>query len=305
MQAALSLAPSHQLAAIGIGARPPTGRAARTAPSAPNRALAAARMAAGLFIGATIIYGVAVGGYAGRLAGFTQEQARLAMAHAGFTVQQLAIEGLDQTSREEIVEALGFGEGTPIFDVDSIAAKQRLEKLNWVRQAKVMRFPPSTVQVVIEERVPFAVWQIDGKMRLIDAGGRIIASVAREDHANLPLVVGRGGPAKVRELFALLNAHAELKSRVLAVVRVAERRWTLKLKNGVEIKLPEERAASALERLAELEQARGLLSADIESIDFRLGDRISMRLSEEAAARRENARKEAARQTTQPTGRGT
>ncbi len=303
MQAALSLAPSHQLAAVGIGGRAPARR--QPGASAPNRALAAARMAAGLFIGATIIYGVAVGGYAGRLAGNIQDQARAAMVHAGFTVQQLAIEGLNQTSREDIVKTLGFGEGTPIFNVDSITSKQRLEKLSWVREAKVMRFLPSTVHVVVEERIPFAVWQIDGKMRLIDVAGRVITPVAREDYPNLPLVVGKGGPTKVRELFALLNAHAELKSRVLAVVRVAERRWTLKLQNGVEIKLPEERIASALDRLAELEQARGVLSADIKSIDFRLGDRISMRLTDEAVARRENARKEAARQTAQPTGRGT
>ena len=304
MEGTFPLAPSPQLAAVGIGSRARGSRAAGGA-AAPSRALAAARMATGLFIGATVIYGIAVGGYAGRFSDFLQDQARFAVVRAGFTVQQLAIDGLEKTRREDIVEALGFGEGTPIFNVDAIAAKRRLERLSWVRHAKVMRFPPSTVQVVIEERVPFAVWQIDGKMTLIDVEGRVIAPAVRADHADLPLVVGKGGAGKVRELFALLDSHAELNSRVLAAVRVAERRWTLKLKNGVEIKLPEERIPSALERLAEFEQARGPLGADIESIDLRLGDRISMRLSEQAVARRQAAREEAARQSAQSTGGGT
>jgi len=291
---AFPLAPAPQLApAVGLhedAAFGPRGSARR--PAARGRALAAARMAAGLFIGATVIYGIAIGGFAGRFADYAQDRIQAAVIQAGFTVRRLDIEGLGRTSRDEIVDALGFAEGAPIFSVDSVAAKQRLERLSWVSRAKVMRLLPSTVQVVIEERVPFAVWQINGKMNLIDAEGRKIAAVAREDYAALPLVVGEGAPREARRLFAALETHGDLFPRILAAVRVGKRRWTLKLKNGVEIKLPEERIAGALERLTELERARDILSADIKSVDLRLGDRISVRLSDAAAARRKEAAKQ-------------
>ena len=69
----------------------------------------------------------------------------------------------------------------------------------------------------------------------------------------------------------------------MAAVRVADRRWNLKLRNGVEIRLPEEDAAGALDRLAELDEARGVLSSAVMAIDLRLADRVTMRLTPEAA----------------------
>ena len=298
---AASMAPPIHAVALTGGPR----TAGRRQAAAPSRALAAARMAAALFIGATVIYGIAIGGFAGRMAERAQEGVRSAMQHAGFVVQRLEIEGSDKTTREDIVEALGFSEGVPILSVDGTAAKEKLEQLSWVRHAKVMRFLPSTVQVVIEERVPFAVWQIDGKMHLIDVEGSRIAAVAREDYADLPLVVGKGAPDQASPLLEILKSHPELHSRVMAAVRVGERRWTLKLNNGIEIKLPEERIAGALDRLAELDQMRNLLTAEIESIDLRLGDRISVRLDEKAAAAREALRKDAAKSRAKASAQGT
>ena len=293
--------PVHAIALSG-GPR----QAGRRVPPGPSRALAAARMAAALFIGATVIYGIAIGGYAGRLVDSARDGIRGAMQHAGFVVQRLEIEGRDKTPREAVLKALGFAEGAPIFSIDGAAAKENLERLSWVKHAKVMRFLPSTVQIVIEERTPFAVWQIGGKMHLIDAEGRRIAAVSREDYARLPLVVGEGAPDKAEQLFKILSGHADLRDRMLAAVRVGERRWNLKLKNGIEIKLPEERVDGALARLAELENVRDVLNADIESIDLRLGDRISVRKGKRAAAADgKSLRKEAAKEGAQRSGRGT
>ena len=298
------LAPSPQLSpTIPLAAGQPTAMRRHAAKS--NRALSAAPMAASLFIGAAVIYGIAIGGYARHFAEGVEGGARTAMLYAGLTVKNLEIAGRDKTSREDIVQALGFDEGAPILSVDGAAAKQNLEKLSWVRHSKVLRFLPSTVQVVIEERLPFAVWQLNGKMHLIDVEGREITAVEREDYAKLPLVVGKGAPGEANKLFAMLEKHADLSARVMAAVWVGERRWTLKLNNGVEIKLPEERIAGAFDRLIELEQARGVLSADVKSIDLRLGDRISVRLSEETSAKRDKLAKDAAKRDGQATAKGT
>ena len=255
----------------------------------PNRAMAAARLAAGIFVAATVIYGFVIGGYPKHGLDYVQDQTRLTLIRAGFTVRHLDIEGQNQASREDILEALRLGEGATIFSIDAAAVKRRLERIAWVHRAKVMRLLPSTVHIVIDERVPFAVWQIEGEMRLIDAEGRVIAALGI-DQAKMPLVVGKGAPGMASDLFALLETRTLLRTRVLAAVRVGDRRWTLKLKNGVEIKLPEERIKPALERLGELEQAHGVLSANIASIDLRLADRITVRLTDKAAARRDAAK---------------
>ena len=68
--------------------------------------------------------------------------------------------------------------------------------------------------------------------------------------------------------------------------RMAERRWNLKLKNGVDVRLPEADVARALDTLAELDRDKHLISRDITAIDLRLPDRVSVHLSDDAAQAR-------------------
>jgi cell division protein FtsQ len=61
-------------------------------------------------------------------------------------------------------------------------------------------------------------------------------------------------------------------------VRVAGRRWNLRLDNGVDVELPEDDAAGAWHRLAELDKSDAILKRNIQAIDLRLPDRLVVRL---------------------------
>ena len=77
-----------------------------------------------------------------------------------------------------------------------------------------------------------------------------------------------------------------------ASIFVAERRWNLRLANGLDVRLPETGVDQALERLVALDREKKLLSRDITAIDLRLPDRITIRLSDAAAQAREDALKD-------------
>jgi cell division protein FtsQ len=141
-----------------------------------------------------------------------------------------------------------------------------------------MRLLPSTLQVVIEERVPFAVWQSQGKTYVVDAEGAVIAPAVREAYAGLPLVVGEGAGKNAADLFQTLEPFDGLRRELIAALRVGDRRWTLKLASGVDIMLPDDGATDALNTLIGLDRDRGLLSRHIAAVDLRLADRVSVRL---------------------------
>ena len=78
----------------------------------------------------------------------------------------------------------------------------------------------------------------------------------------------------------LLDALADrpaLAERVLASVRVGERRWNLRMNTGIDVMLPEGHEAAALERLAHLQQEHALLDRPLTVIDMRLSDRLVLR----------------------------
>ena len=72
---------------------------------------------------------------------------------------------------------------------------------------------------------------------------------------------------------------------------VAERRWNLRLTNGLDVRLPEGDLQAAFDRLVKLDRDKKLLSRDITSIDLRLPDRVTVRLSDAAAQARDDALK--------------
>ena len=118
-------------------------------------------------------------------------------------------------------------------------ARQRIETLSWVEHATVERRLPGTVVVFLQERRPFAIWQNQGKFVLIDRSGQVVANQNVAEFRQLPLVVGPGAPAAAAALLDALTDRPELQKRVVAAVRVGERRWNLRLNNGADVLLPE------------------------------------------------------------------
>jgi cell division protein FtsQ len=86
-----------------------------------------------------------------------------------------------------------------------------------------------------------------------------------------------------------------MRDFVHACVLVGERRWNLRLKNGIDVRLPESDIAPALERLVALDRAKNLITRDIVAIDLRLADRVTVRLSDAAAQARLEALKDKAK----------
>jgi cell division protein FtsQ len=114
----------------------------------------------------------------------------------------------------------------------------------------------------------------------------VIDSFEDARFAYLPLVVGEEANLHTKDYLALLEAAGPLKGRIRAGTLVAGRRWTLKIDNGIDVRLPEHGIGAALARLVKLEREQGILQKDVIAIDLRMPDRVVVRLTEEAAAAR-------------------
>lgn len=196
-------------------------------------------------------------------------------------VEQVVIEGRSLTPEPLLRAALGVAPGDMLLGFSLDAARARVEALSWVQHATVERRLPGTVIVHLTERLPFAVWQNAGKFVLIDRAGQVVSNQDpvkdAAAYAVLPLVVGAGAPENAAALLDLLAAQPGLKARVVAAVRVGERRWNLKLNNGADVLLPEGQEAVAMAKLMELQGTQALLDRPLQTLDLRLPDRLVVR----------------------------
>ncbi len=200
-------------------------------------------------------------------------------AKAGFQLDRLYLEGRSRTSMDEIMKAIGVREGSPILGASLDEMRRQLEAIPSVKQAAVERTLPSTLHVRIIEREPVALWQHQGKQVLVDDNGVVMDGVAAASYPHLPLMVGPDAPKHVAEALELMAAQPQLAKHVMAMVRVGERRWNMRLKDGKEVRLPEQGALAAWNQLAELEKQQRLLSRQVQVIDLRVSGRLFIKLS--------------------------
>ena len=206
----------------------------------------------------------------------------------GLTVGEVIVEGREKTPEPMLRAALGVARGDKLLGFSLDAARSRIEALTWVQSATVERHLPGTVVVTLVERRPFAVWQTGGKFVLIDRKGQQVAEQDPVKDANafatLPLVVGPGAPDGASALLEQLSAIPALRAKVVAAVRVGERRWNLRLNNGTDVLLPEGAEGVAMAKLMELNAAQNLLERPLQTIDLRLPDRMVVRPQPEKPA---------------------
>jgi len=237
----------------------------------------------GIVLGAAT-FGATRGGRLGEFVASHGSLTDLVARKLGFGIETVTVSGATHMDESRILSIAGISSKSslPFFDV--AAARKRLEADPLVKQASVRKLYPNQIVVEIVERTPYGVWQKDGEVRAIAADGGAIDDVRDGRYFGLPFVVGDGANARVREFAELLDAMAELKPRVEAGVLISERRWNLKLKSGVEIKLPENDPKTAVATLLRIERQSRILERDILALDFRAPGRMFVRLSQEAAA---------------------
>jgi cell division protein FtsQ len=238
----------------------------------------------GVLVAAGAVVAVATTGMAQRAVSDLGADARHLLAEAGLRLARIEIDGRVHTDNAALLAAVGARRGDPILEIDPASVRERLKSLAWVREAEVRRRLPDTLDIRLVERTPFAIWQFQGRHSVIDRDGVVLASDGLDRFGPLPLVVGGGAAPRAADILDLVARHPALAERFKAAVRVADRRWNIRLHSGADVLLPEGHEAAALERLSALHASHALLDRGLAAVDMRLPDRLVLRPLEAPAA---------------------
>jgi cell division protein FtsQ len=208
------------------------------------------------------------------------------LMNMGFVVSQVDVMGEGRLDEAEVRRALNIRPGDYFFGVNLREAQVRTESLPWVDRAVVRRLWPDRIVVQLVENQPFALWQNEGALSLVDVSGTVIAPIGGD--ITIPEgvfhVVGKGAAKNSAKLDALLGEWPGLKSRVSSAVYVSEKRWDLVIDEAITVKLPVTGVEKAFAQLAALQAETQALDRKLSVIDLRLSDRISLRPVDETQA---------------------
>jgi cell division protein FtsQ len=213
-----------------------------------------------------------VSGFVSRTGEATRHTINEVMNKAGFGIGTIRISGNHRTDPGEILSALGYAPGEPIFGVDVQAARRRLLGLEWVADAEVRRQYPDLITVSIVEKLPFALWETPNGSYVVERSGRSVGLFDPHAFPHLPVLIGDGAPQSASELVDAVAAHRATAARVVGYARISQRRWNLLLSDDVVVKLPEDGWQTQLDLLEHLIVDKAILERDISEIDLREPD---------------------------------
>jgi cell division protein FtsQ len=232
-------------------------------------------------------FGIVKGGHVEELTSALSD-ARNAIANsAGFRITAVAINGRKQLTQDEVLAIGGVNGRSSLLFLDAAVVRDKLKANPWIGEATVLKLYPGQLQIDVVERSAFALWQQDGRLSVISDDGAVLEPYVSRRFLSLPLVVGKGAETRARDFLALLARYPQVRAATKAAVFVGERRWNLRLKDGLDIRLPENDVGNALAALSKLDKEDRLFSRDIVAVDMRLPDRLTVQLSEDAAKARE------------------
>jgi cell division protein FtsQ len=136
-------------------------------------------------------------------------------------VRTVQVDGTRTLPAEQVREAAGVADGTPLLRVDVAAARARVARLPQVASVEVTRGWPSSVVITVAERVPLAVVGEAGHRSLVDAEGVLFDSISGDPPAGVvPIEVAAPGPGDPATR-AVLQAVRALPEKVREDVAVA------------------------------------------------------------------------------------
>lgn len=114
-------------------------------------------------------------------------------------VDRVVVRGASRTTPAAVVDVAGVRPGEALVDVDTGSVGRRVATLPWVRDVRVERHWPGTVEVVVSERRPVAAVEAEGGgVLLVDATGRLLAAEAAPP-AGVPTIEGAAQSAEPGE----------------------------------------------------------------------------------------------------------
>jgi len=178
-----------------------------------------------------------------------------ASSHMGFEASKLVVNGNLNLDINVLQARLATQLGNSLFSFKVDAARDEVLNDPWVKSATVRKVYPDTIVVDVIERKPVALWQSKGEVHLI----------------------------------SVVSRFPTISRKASAYVRVAGRRWNVRLHDGPQVLLPESDWQVALSELQGLQASKELLDRDILQIDMRLSDRLVIKLDPEVAEIRKTA----------------
>ena len=107
-----------------------------------------------------------------------------------FQLRQINVQGCRAGREEELLALAELRLGTPLFSIDLKEAEQRLRRHPWIDTVSLRRSWPDTLSLLVQERRPLALVNLEQGLHYVDQYGTVFAPVEPGQDIDFPVLTG-------------------------------------------------------------------------------------------------------------------
>ena len=188
-----------------------------------------------------------------------------------FKIDQINISGLDNIDNTNLYESIKNFKNKNIFFVDNFEISKNINSNNFVEEFKVFKEYPSTININIIKTNFLGITKINNIDYLIGSNGKFIKKTDKQI-IKLPFIFGSINVDEFLILNEFLNKSNFELSKIESFYYYQSKRWDIKTKKGLIIRLPSELNVNLLNEVLQILEDEKF--KDIKTLDFRQKNQI-------------------------------
>ena len=187
-----------------------------------------------------------------------------------YNLNKIEVVGITSLNKDEILIFFTKFKNKSIFLVPVKEISNKIKKNKWIQEVNIRNDYKNTLTVNIKEETPIGIYE-NNNQKILFSNNLAILEILGKNHNYKNLISFYGENSIINSKYLISKIDQDIKKMIQSAIFIENRRWNIRLKNKITLKLPEKNLEEAI---ANYKKIYSNLSnkdlKDIEIIDLRI-----------------------------------
>ena len=197
-----------------------------------------------------------------------------------YNLKKIEVTGLTNLNKDEILIFFNKFQNNSIFLLPVKEISNEIKKNKWIKEVNIRNDYKNTLKVHIKEETPIGIYE-NNNQKILFSKNLVILEILGKNHDYKNLISFYGENSIINSKHFISKIDQDIKQMIQSLIFVENRRWNIRLKNKITLKLPEKNIEEAIKNYKKIYS--NLSNKDLKDIEI-----IDLRISKQAIIKYRN-----------------
>ena len=187
-----------------------------------------------------------------------------------YNLNKIEVVGITSLNKDEILIFFTKFKNKSIFLVPVKEISNKIKKNKWIQEVNIRNDYKNTLTVNIKEETPIGIYE-NNNQKILFSNNLAILEILGKNHNYKNLISFYGENSIINSKYLISKIDQDIKKMIQSAIFIENRRWNIRLKNKITLKLPEKNLKEAINNYKKIySNLSNKDLKDIEIIDLRI-----------------------------------